>query len=83
MNLLSNYWYIGMASSRLSASPLPFKLGDENLVLFRDQEGQPHALADRCCHRGFQLSRGKIEGQDAIHVPGRWRVAASWAQPAS
>ena len=33
---------------------------DEPLVLYRDANGAPHALADRCPHRFAPLSMGKL-----------------------
>jgi phenylpropionate dioxygenase-like ring-hydroxylating dioxygenase large terminal subunit len=42
-------------------------------VLFRDSSGRPHALLDRCCHRGVRLSLGKVvDGVLACRYHG-WR----------
>lgn len=37
------------------------RLGVE-LAVWRDEDGQVHATADRCPHRGASLSRGKVRG---------------------
>lgn len=58
--MLRNHWYIACASSRLEAGPRPARVCDQELVLFRDAEGAPRALLDRCCHRGVRLSRGRV-----------------------
>src|SRR4051812_5580223 len=60
--MLRNHWYIGCPSSRLELNPQSTKILGQDLVLFRDSEGKAHALADRCCHRGYQLSCGKVVG---------------------
>lgn len=63
MKLLTNHWFIGCASSRLGEQPIRTQLGEHNLVLFRDGTGQARALVNQCCHRGMELSRGKmVEG---------------------
>jgi nitrite reductase/ring-hydroxylating ferredoxin subunit len=60
--MLRNHWYIACASSRLESTPRAAKVCDDELVLFRDAQGAPHALLDRCCHRGVRLSRGRVCG---------------------
>ena len=56
--VLRRFWYATVPVSRLQDGPQPFTLLNEKLVLFLDAEGQPAALADRCCHRTAQLSKG-------------------------
>src|SRR6266446_6615201 len=58
--MIRNYWYIACASSRLKSEPLPLRVHDQEVVLFRDSTGVAHALLDRCCHRGVRLSLGKV-----------------------
>lgn len=57
---LRGYWYIAAASARLGRRPLSTRVLDQDLVLFRDGQGQPGALLDRCPHRGVPLSLGKV-----------------------
>src|SRR6185437_12448983 len=64
--MLKNYWYIACASSQLDGTPKAARVCDEEIVLFRDKEGKPHALLDRCCHRGVRLSRGRVCGNGNI-----------------
>jgi len=61
-----NHWYIGCASSRLDREPRAVLLLGEPLVLYRDREGKPHALEDRCCHRGVQLSLGTLTPEGCL-----------------
>lgn len=40
--------------------PVGFKVAGTPVVLFRDREGRPVALVDRCPHRGVALSLGTV-----------------------
>lgn len=55
-----NFWYVAMPSSRLGGKPVACSLLEQDLVLFRDRNSQPHALLDRCAHRGVRLSLGSV-----------------------
>jgi phenylpropionate dioxygenase-like ring-hydroxylating dioxygenase large terminal subunit len=57
---LKNHWYIGCASLQLLKQPISVKIGNDSIALFRDAQGKPQALRDRCCHRSAKLSKGKI-----------------------
>jgi phenylpropionate dioxygenase-like ring-hydroxylating dioxygenase large terminal subunit len=56
--VLRRFWYATMPVDRLREGPKPFTLLGENIVLFLGEDGQPAALADRCCHRTAKLSKG-------------------------
>ncbi len=58
--MLENYWYIACRSKALKNKPVAFTLFDRQMVLFRDRNGQPTALEDRCQHRNARLSCGQI-----------------------
>lgn len=61
MSSTKNVWLIACPSSQLVASqPKSVTLMDEPLVVYRDANGVPHVLEDRCCHRGVQLSLGRV-----------------------
>lgn len=50
-----------MPIARLSINkPQSFQLLGQKIVLWLKQDGQPAALADRCCHRSAQLSKGVV-----------------------
>lgn len=65
---LAGYWYIAAAAGELRRQPLRREVEGETLVLFRDSSGTPHAMIDRCAHRGMALSRGRIV-DDCIECP--------------
>jgi len=58
---LRNAWYVAAWDHEVTADrPFGRVLLDEPVVLFRDADGQPVALEDRCCHRHYPLSRGRV-----------------------
>jgi phenylpropionate dioxygenase-like ring-hydroxylating dioxygenase large terminal subunit len=57
---LPDQWFIACQSEELGRKPLPFTLQGVPLVLFRDADGRPHALLDRCPHRNVPLSFGRV-----------------------
>jgi phenylpropionate dioxygenase-like ring-hydroxylating dioxygenase large terminal subunit len=59
---IDRYWLAAAPTSRLGSNPLPVRVGDRELVLFRDSAGTAHGLLDRCPHRGARLSLGRCEG---------------------
>jgi phenylpropionate dioxygenase-like ring-hydroxylating dioxygenase large terminal subunit len=64
---LRRYWHPIASSETLIAGALPQKtrvLG-EDLVVFRDGQGRPGVVFDRCAHRGASLYYGRVE-EDGI-----------------
>jgi phenylpropionate dioxygenase-like ring-hydroxylating dioxygenase large terminal subunit len=74
---LKRYWWPLAPLAELDAGkPLARTLHGIPLVLFRDSEGKPAALLDRCPHRHAPLSAGKVRhGQIACPFHG-WRFSA-------
>ncbi|MBM2811947.1 MAG: phthalate 4,5-dioxygenase [Chloroflexi bacterium] len=60
---IRRYWQPAALSEEISigGAPLPVRLLGEDLVLFRDEAGQPGLLGIHCAHRGADLSYGRIE----------------------
>ena len=56
-----NAWYVAAWSGEVSTALLPRRIAGKALVLFRTQRGVT-ALADRCPHRAFPLSAGRLDG---------------------
>jgi phenylpropionate dioxygenase-like ring-hydroxylating dioxygenase large terminal subunit len=61
--LLRRYWQPVALSEELliGGAPLPVRIMSEDLVLFRDDAGQPGLLGIHCAHRGADLSYGRLE----------------------
>ena len=62
---LRNYWYPILLSEDLTQErPVAVNCLGESLVVWRDGEGEPGVLFDRCPHRAAKLSAGRVlEGQ--------------------
>lgn len=62
---LREYWYPALMSHELGADkPEAVKLLGDDIVLFRDADGKPLALENRCPHRGPLLSLGQVNVWD-------------------
>ena len=61
---LKDHWYVLCTSSELRTRPLARTLMGTPLVLFRNANGEPGALLDRCPHRNVPLSMGSVEGAE-------------------
>lgn len=54
-------WYIACLSKELGQrKPIQRTIYDTPIALFRDQDGKPRALHDRCLHRHAELSEGQV-----------------------
>lgn len=61
MSYLHNCWYMAAWGDEVAPGGLlARRLLDQPIVLFRDGEGRPGALLDRCPHRFAPLSKGKV-----------------------
>lgn len=64
--LPKRYWYPACTSDALRGNPVPITLMETPVVLFRDGDGEPHALLDRCPHRNVALSCGRVTGSGTL-----------------
>lgn len=58
------HWYVIARSGEVGHELLARKVCGERLVLYRTGDGTPVALADRCSHRRFPLSKGELLGDE-------------------
>ena len=58
---LRSFWYCLFPLAELDGKPRPFRLLGENVAVWKDDEGVPHAVLDRCPHRTAKLSGGTIQ----------------------
>jgi phenylpropionate dioxygenase-like ring-hydroxylating dioxygenase large terminal subunit len=76
---LRDFWYIAAPSAALRSRPLPRTVLGEPLVLFREADGTPAALIDRCAHRNAPLSRGRVRN-GCVECPYHgWKYAGDGA----
>lgn len=74
---LPGQWFIVATAKELAKKPIERMLLGIPLVLFRDGNGQPGALVDRCPHRNVPLSLGAVvDGQLQCPYHG-WRFDAA------
>ncbi|ROO85024.1 vanillate O-demethylase monooxygenase subunit [Actinocorallia herbida] len=59
--LLRDHWYVAALASELTAEPLERQILERSVLLMRASDGAPVALSNRCPHRSFPLSRGRVE----------------------
>jgi vanillate O-demethylase monooxygenase subunit len=60
-----NAWYVTAWSSEVSRQPVRRTVCEIPVTLYRRRDGSPVALEDRCSHRGYPLSAGRLV-DDAI-----------------
>jgi vanillate O-demethylase monooxygenase subunit len=63
---LREYWYVAALSSELENKPLSRQILGEHVAIYRTESGEVVALADRCPHRGYPLSLGKVVGEELV-----------------
>ena len=63
-----NFWYPMATSEELTDTPLKVRALNLDFVVFRDEQGQAHCLANTCVHRGGSLAGGQVKG-DCIQCP--------------
>jgi vanillate O-demethylase monooxygenase subunit len=70
MAFLRNTWYVALWSQDLAPEQMiPRVFLNEPIVLFREADGTPRAIADACAHRFAPLSMGKIVKGTNVRCP--------------
>lgn len=62
MSFVRNCWYVAAWGRDVQAVPVARTVLGDNIVLFRQENGDVAALEDRCPHRLLPLSRGQVRG---------------------
>lgn len=76
---LASSWQMAALSREVGRKPLARTVAGAPLALFRDEAGRIGALIDRCPHRNYPLSEGRVV-EGAIQCPYHgWRFAADGA----
>ena len=58
--IVTNAWYVAAWGDEITEKPIPRRICNEPVVLYRTLDGQAVALQDSCCHRGAPLSLGTV-----------------------
>lgn len=62
---LQNFWYVAAWDWEVRRQELMRRtICDLPIVLWRQEDGTPGALEDRCCHRHMPLSKGNLKGSN-------------------
>ena len=72
-----NRWYMIARASDVAEKPVARELWRQPIVLFRTQDGQLHALEDRCAHRFVRLSHGRVIDDKIECAYHGWRFSAA------
>lgn len=86
-----NQWYVIALTREITERPIARTVCGEHIVCYRVEDGTAVALSDRCPHRRYPLSLGRVDGETLIcgyhgfhfdstghcvAVPGQGRVPA-------
>ena len=63
--LIRNCWYVAALADEVGRELLTRRIVGINMVFYRTEAGEAVALHDRCVHRSFPLSKGRLVG-DAL-----------------
>jgi vanillate O-demethylase monooxygenase subunit len=61
-----NCWYAVATSEEVGREPLGRRVLGTGVVLFRTTDGTAVALEDRCAHRPYPLSLGRVDGDRIV-----------------
>ncbi|MGB0560288.1 MAG: Rieske 2Fe-2S domain-containing protein [Spirulinaceae cyanobacterium] len=73
-----NYWYpVAWAKQLKATEVMPVKVWQQAIALFRDAQGQLHALEDACPHKGVALHKGAVQGEHLLCPYHGWEFDGS------
>lgn len=75
--VLRKFWYATLPLDSVRDGPKAFTLLGENIVVFLGADGEPAALADRCCHRTAKLSKGWVKDGQIVCAYHGWSYEPS------
>ncbi|MBF2050382.1 MAG: Rieske 2Fe-2S domain-containing protein [Leptolyngbya sp. IPPAS B-1204] len=62
-----NYWYpVAWADQLKPNQVLPVTLWQQSIAIYRDNNGQVHALENACPHKGVELHKGQVQGNRLV-----------------
>jgi phenylpropionate dioxygenase-like ring-hydroxylating dioxygenase large terminal subunit len=77
---LPDHWFIACMSRELRRGVLPRTILGTPMALFRDAQGKPAALLDRCPHRNVPLSLGEVVSDGTLQCAYHgWRFGGDGA----
>ncbi|MBE9126006.1 MULTISPECIES: aromatic ring-hydroxylating oxygenase subunit alpha [unclassified Coleofasciculus] len=68
-----NYWYpVAWASQLQAGQVMPVVVWQQVIALYRDTNGNLHALEDACPHKGVALHKGQVQGDRLLCAYHGW-----------
>jgi vanillate O-demethylase monooxygenase subunit len=64
--LVRNCWYVAALSSEVGRELKDRILLGKTVLMYRTQDGKPVIMQNRCPHRNFPLSKGRLEGDQVV-----------------
>ncbi len=64
--LVKNCWYVAALSGEVGRELKERTLLGKTVLMYRTQDGQPVVMQNRCPHRNFPLSKGRLEGDQVV-----------------
>ena len=66
---LREYWYPALEARKVKNKPVGLKICGEDVVFFRDRQGEVASLWNVCPHRGGSLMHGDCHFEGTISCP--------------
>tara|TARA_R110002074_G_scaffold401345_1_gene599241 strand:+ start:25102 stop:26187 length:1086 start_codon:yes stop_codon:yes gene_type:complete len=63
---LFDHWYVAGFKDEFNRTPKAKTLLERSIVFYRSEAGELLAFQNRCLHRSFPLSEGKLEGDELV-----------------
>lgn len=76
---LRSCWHPVGYLAKFTDEPQRVRLLGEDVVIWRDSKGEPHALRDLCIHRGTALSLGRVVGDRLMCPYHGWQYGSDGA----
>ncbi|MCU0525288.1 MAG: aromatic ring-hydroxylating dioxygenase subunit alpha [Elainella sp. Prado103] len=62
-----NYWYpVAWADQLQTGQVMPITIWQQSIALYRDEQGQVHALENACPHKGVELHKGEVKADRLV-----------------
>lgn len=69
-----NYWYPVAPANRLKPGKvIPVVVWQQAIAVYREPNGQLHALEDACPHKGVELHKGEVQGSHIVCPYHGWK----------
>ena len=69
-----NYWYVVELERNLKPGQIKsVRFWKKNIAIYRDNDGDLHAVEDRCAHRQLPISAGYVDGKNIVCTYHGWK----------